>query len=91
MFKLCATNILILNSIAVVRADYESARLLRRSIPRVPWSLSPTIIDSFFGDISYSFWYRPFYNENNLEIIKTSVWSNVLIILFRQKKTVERK
>lgn len=35
------------------------------------------------GDISYSFWSRPFYNENNPEIIKTSVWSNVLIILLR--------
>lgn len=83
-FKSWATDISILNSMAVVRADYESVRLLgRSSIPRVSWSLSPTVIDSFLGDISYSFWSRPFYEENNPEVIKISTWSNLLITLLR--------
>lgn len=57
--KSWATDISGLISGAAVRAVCESVRPVRSSsIPRVTWSLNHIIIDSFLGDISYSFWFR---------------------------------
>lgn len=57
--KSWATDISVLNSMAAVRAVRESVRPGRSSsIPRVTWLLNHIIIDSFLGDISYSFWSR---------------------------------
>lgn len=84
MLESWAIDISILNSMAAVRADCESVRPRgREGFPGVSWSLILTFTDSFLGDISYPFRSRSFYKENNPEIIKMSVWSNLLIILLR--------